>query len=234
VGSAFVRLLARMTDGAVPGSPQGFAQRLGQWVGWTDAISLSAALNAGASPVAAVPQRRGAAAPLRGLERETQGLREALARSIADDAALKADTEFLPFRRHYNARQQAMEIALAPLRERLRATLAATSAAPLAALDTAMAEVLAGQERRLFSAVPVVLEQHFERLRAASAMTEPPPGHPAAASAPAPWVAAFRRDLRELLLAELDLRLQPVEGLLEALRTALPADTLPASPVTPL
>ena len=35
---------------------------------------------------------------------------------------------------------------------------------------------------------------------------------------PGPWLERFRQEMRGLLLAELDLRLQPVEGLLEACR----------------
>jgi hypothetical protein len=41
----------------------------------------------------------------------------------------------------------------------------------------------------------------------------------AQAVAPGAWLDAFRKDMQSVLLAELDIRLQPVEGLLAALRT---------------
>jgi hypothetical protein len=42
---------------------------------------------------------------------------------------------------------------------------------------------------------------------------------PAHAVAPNAWLDVFRKDMQSVLLAELDVRLQPVEGLLAALRT---------------
>jgi hypothetical protein len=41
----------------------------------------------------------------------------------------------------------------------------------------------------------------------------------APAVTPGTWLDAFRKDMQSVLLAELDVRLQPVEGLLAALRT---------------
>jgi hypothetical protein len=77
--------------------------------------------------------------------------------------------------------------------------------ARLAAVDVVMEQVLGAQERSLLAGVPALLETHFKRLRQA---------------APDAWLDRFRRDAREVLLAELDLRFQPVDGLLEALRAA--------------
>ncbi|WP_128596424.1 DUF3348 family protein, partial [Paraburkholderia kirstenboschensis] len=42
---------------------------------------------------------------------------------------------------------------------------------------------------------------------------------PAPAGAHGAWLDVFRKDMQSVLLAELDVRLQPVEGLLAALRT---------------
>lgn len=44
-GSALTRLLAQLSDTDVPESRQALADRLSQWFSWTDAISLSAALD---------------------------------------------------------------------------------------------------------------------------------------------------------------------------------------------
>jgi len=198
----------------------GLADRLGEWLGWTDAIALSAALN-GSSPAAG---RAGAPADTGALETECNGLRRALANAIAADSAFTArgrdvPTDFPSYRRSYAARQQTMETAIEPLRERLRAIVAARSPAMarLAAVDAVMARVLGVQEHNLLAGIPSRLEKHFARLRRA----EPAPDEePEGELRPGPWLDLFRNDMRDLLLAELDFRFQPVEGLLEALRSA--------------
>jgi hypothetical protein len=50
--------------------------------------------------------------------------------------------------------------------------------------------------------VPDVLQRHFERLQQAR---------------PTQWLHRYGADMQSVLLAELDLRLQPLEGLLETL-----------------
>jgi len=218
-GSALTRLLARLADIDVAEPRHAFADRLSQWLGWTDAISLSAVLNGGPAAVpASVRAVQG------GEEGECLRLRGVLAKAIADDGALAAEKErtdtaagFSPYRRHYLARQQTMEMALGPLRERLRASLAARSPAmaQLAAVDAVMEQALGAQERSLLSTVPGLLEKHFVRLRQAHQATpdEPEGGAPQMA-----WQDVFRKDMQSVLLAELDIRFEPVEGLLEALR----------------
>ena len=223
-GSALIRLLARLTDIDVPEPRHAFADRLSQWLGWADAISLSGALNA--SPPAVPAGARVA----RGSSEEDEciRLRGVLAKAIADDSALLAAekehpgnpdkaADFSPYRRRYIARQQTMEMAVGPLRERLRASLAARSPvmAQLAAVDAVMEQALGAQEQRLLATVPGLLEKHFKRVQQAHPATpeEPEGGVPQVA-----WQDMFRKDMQAVLLAELDIRLEPVEGLLEALR----------------
>jgi hypothetical protein len=208
-GSALIRLLARLTDITVPESRQGFADRLSRWFGWTDAITLSAALDGHA---AAAPAPRGT---LGADERDCTGVRGALAKAIGDDDLVTVD--FASYRRRYIARQQAMEAAIGPLRGRLRARLAARSPslARLASMDALMEQVLGVQEHNLLATLPATLEKHFVHLRQA----EPPtPDATEGEAGPGPWVEVFRRDMQAVLLAELDIRFQPLEGLLAALR----------------
>ena len=75
--------------------------------------------------------------------------------------------------------------------------------------------LLARQERALLTTLPDWLGQHFDRLQQAAVDAAPP--H----LSPAHWLDGFRADMRNLLLAELDLRLQPSEGLVAALRTTV-------------
>jgi hypothetical protein len=230
-GSALIRLLSRLTDIDAREPAQPTADRLSQWFGWTDAISLSAALDG--APATTQPGTR---APRNTEESECQRVRTALANAIVEDTTFgtskDATPDFTPYRRRYLARQQAMEAGLGSLRSRLRSALAAKSPsmARLASVDVVMAQVLEAREHSLLSAVPGILEKHFERLRKASQapdvsdLPDLPDGEPEtdkdnSAQPDEAWLAVFRKDAQDVLLAELDFRFQPVEGLLEALRT---------------
>ncbi|RYZ11072.1 MAG: DUF3348 family protein [Comamonadaceae bacterium] len=204
-GVALVGLLARLADVNLRESRQTFADRLSHWVGWTDAIALSAALDG--SPAAAP---RGPRIDASTEAAQCARVRSAQVAAIAEDmraSMLDDDADFPPWRRRYIARQHAMASSIGPLRDRLRETVAGRSPAlaRLAALDTVMAQVLDDPEQRLLASVPALLEKHFKRLRQ---------------SGQAP--AAFGRDMHSVLLAELDFRMQPVEGLLEALHDPSP------------
>ncbi|AMM24274.1 DUF3348 domain-containing protein [Variovorax sp. PAMC 28711] len=206
-GSTLARLLARLTDADAPESKQAFADRLSQWVGWTDAISLSAALNSVSLPA---PPSSGPA-PSHIEDVQAERVKSAQTAAIAEDmrsASNDAAAAFSAYRRRYLARQQAMVASIGPLRGRLRETLATRSPAMarLAAVDAVMEQVLGAQEHRLLATVPGLLEKHFKRLREAET----------------PDDRAFGKDMHSVLLAELDIRFQPVEALLEALRTGSP------------
>jgi hypothetical protein len=151
--------------------------------------------------------------------------------------ALEEDpTDFATHRRRVHAQQQAMETAVSGLRARLRAGLAAASPqhAKLAAVDAVMEQALLPQAQRLMSAVVVLLERRFRALQVgADGVAErgvnqrpSPLGTPSPLARdgkqPAPaWLEAFRQDLEAVLLAELDFRFQPIEGLMAALRSTL-------------
>ncbi|CAD6527876.1 hypothetical protein LMG28727_02328 [Paraburkholderia kirstenboschensis] len=70
-------------------------------------------------------------------------------------------------------------------------------------------------------------EASVEAKARVQAQAQPQPQAPAPEAAPTPapagahgaWLDVFRKDMQSVLLAELDVRLQPVEGLLAALRT---------------
>lgn len=242
-GPALIRSLARLTELEGPASRPALAERLSQWLRWTDAVSLSAALNA--SP--ATPSDPDASAGADAARREFARARGVLAKAIVEDDLLAPDVlgrdprtaapaagtraEFAPYRLRYLARQQAMEAGIATLRESVRARLAAASPelARLAALDAVMEEALFPHERSLLASVPALLQGRFEALRdaAVSAPDVAPvrdgpgferPGRCAREG----WLDVFCKDLQGVLLAELELRLQPVEALLAALHTSPP------------
>ena len=230
-GSTFIRTLAALDDVSAPSAPDAFAQRLAQWFDWTHAFSLSAAL--GDASVRADVAMFGGEGAVAADERELGRVRALLARTIADapagasapprrvlrpvkDAVAPAEmpVDFATYRQRYTKCQLAMETQIVPLRRRLRSTLADRSAraAKLAELDTVMEQVVGAQERALLATVAGRLEARFDQLRGAQSDAVTPAG---------PWLEQFRQEMRGLLLAELDLRLQPCEGLLEACRKSL-------------
>ena len=229
-GSTFIRTLAALDDVSAPSAPDAFAQRLAQWFDWTHAFSLSAALG-DASVRADVPLFGGEGA-LAADEREFARVKAQLAKAIAEApngaaparrvqrplkdpvAPAEMPVDFATYRQRYTTCQLAMETQVVPLRRRLRSTLADRSAraAKLAELDTVMEQVVGAQERALLATVAGRLEARFDQLKGVSTDAATPAG---------PWLERFHHEMRGLLLAELDLRLQPCEGLLQACRQSL-------------
>nr|WP_145549345.1 DUF3348 family protein [Variovorax boronicumulans] len=227
--SALVRLLARMAGSDVRESPQGFADRLGLWLRWTDAMPLFTALKDAPAPRPASGDPAKAAAAVQTIAGAAARLRSALVRAIAEETAAatvefrappvplpgevkEATPGFPPYRRCVLARQSAMAAAIAPLRGRLRMALSARSPAlaRLATVDTVLEQVIGNQEHRLLAGIPKVLEKRFRQLRDAS-------GEDAVAD----WPTVFQHEVQSVLLAELDLRWQPIEGLMKTLRSNL-------------
>jgi hypothetical protein len=84
-----------------------------------------------------------------------------------------------------------------------------------------MERALSPREHNLLATVPGMLAGHFERLRAAERETlaAAEAAGDAAGGRSGAWLDVFRKDMQSVLLAELELRFQPVEGLLAALLT---------------
>lgn len=209
-------------------------------MGWTDAISLSAALaghHGGSHPEGQAGRHPGLKAATAGRHApairaqpgaegahaghghaaiaESRRVRAELARAITDDASLSADAasglDPMPWRQAYQARQRAMETRIGALRASVRTALAGQSPelARLASLDAVLERTLAPRERQLLGTVPGLLERHLERQRRQDTAVSAGAGH----AVP----GLDRRSLQTALLAELDVRLQPIDGMLEAL-----------------
>jgi Protein of unknown function (DUF3348) len=238
-GPTLVRLLARLADIDVAESKQSLSDRLSQWLGWTDAIALSAALNGSPPAVTRATSALGSAEEELGAR-----VRQSLTKAIADDGTFAAEprsravqassqepetdatVEYLVFRQRYLSLQQAMESDIGNLRGRLRAMLAARSPgmAQLASVDAVMEGALGTRERSLLASVPALLGAYFERLRRAEQQAlvdaNARVSGEAAPATPNARLNVFRKDMKSVLLAELDIRFQPVEGLLAALRSS--------------
>lgn len=237
--SGLVRVLAGLAVTDAPESKQSFADRLGQWLDFTAALSLFSALNAGTAGgpegQSPTPSPEGAAARhafarVRGTLAESMtadGVLEVARARIetpapAPQAPVDGAADFAPYHRYYLARQRDMSASIGPLRSSVRAALARQSPSlkRLAALDAVLDQALAARERDLLATVPALLATRFEHLYQAhqatlgDAQTEDEPDR---WTQPGGWLAAFCREMHGVLLAELDVRLQPVAGLIAAL-----------------
>lgn len=234
------RLLGDGREADAPAPRQDFAERLSPWVGVFDAVQLHTAHQAlGALevlPRAAAPSARDLS-----LADQLQQVKSVLAKAIAAteadhaeprgrnprshthtvaaaaEALAKIETtaavDFAPFRKHYSDQQRNMDLLIGPLRASVRQALSETSARlrQLAALDAVWEDMLAPREQRLLTTVPGLLEQRFKQLRKAHLQDDP-----ASARQAGGWLHAFDKEVRNVLLAELDARLEPVQGLIEA------------------
>jgi hypothetical protein len=230
-----VRSLSRLSVVDVADSNQPLAERLGQWLAVTDAITLFAALNP--SPARTTTALSGTPSP--GgvtLPEELSRIRMALANSITGDDGGKTRirlpqptpgtpveilADFTPYRRYYLAQQRNLAASIGPLRIMAREALAACSSGlgQLAELDAALDQALSNREGDLLATVPTLLERRFAELRQthqAALVDSGKADEPEQWFLPGGWLARFCGELQDVLLAELDVRLQPVTGLIEA------------------
>ncbi|WP_141057997.1 DUF3348 domain-containing protein [Stenotrophomonas rhizophila] len=219
-GPAFIRLLAGLADGqATPTSPD-LSDRLSQWVDWNRAVALSRALDGRVPPPPAEAVAFDAAE-----EVDCARVRSVLEAAIVqqpDPPKPGASDDVAAIRQRVVALQRSMQANTGRLRGRLRdmLSLAGPELGRLAEVDAVMEQTLSPREQALLATVPTLLAQHFERLRNAAL---PPPVEGEAADAEAvpaddSWRQRFNHAMQSVLLAELDVRFHPIEGLLAALR----------------
>jgi hypothetical protein len=208
-------LLPAGTTAPAEAPRQDLAERLGQWLNVADAITLSSAQ----ASIAAIAFKPTPVAPVNGaaLRAELDRVRAVLSRSITTrDPRHKPDpndpdTELALCLQRYQDQQRRMEMSVDALRTHVRQTLAKATPrlAQLAALDAVMDQMLGGREQRLLNGVPAFLKTRFKALRREAAE--------AAEAGGTAWLDGFVCELEQTLLAELDHRLLPVLGLVEAL-----------------
>jgi hypothetical protein len=241
--SKLIRCLAdlEIVDAADPGN--GFAEKLGLWVHFADAIALSAVHNesmSGRPPGMHHEPQSAAQAPIAAEFNQIQAvLVNSITRSCSRglgkthiklpapilDLPLDLRAAYAPYGRFYEAHARDMEMTIQPLRVNVRAALAKASPKlrKLAELDAMFEKILRDRERQLLSKVPALLRKRFNQLFNAhqqklvdSRQSDKPAGWTQTGG----WLARFCHDMQMLLLAEMELRLQPTMGLIEAFNEA--------------
>lgn len=197
--SRLVRQLAPWAQPAAEPSGPDFAERLSLWLGALAAIRLQAAHQALRSVTSGASART---TRVPDLAEDIRRVRSVLARAIAQPVDADAPG-YAPWQQRHLELQRQMEMMIGPVREHARLALGRHSARlrKLAVLDAAMEQMLAPREQALLPRSVALLRRRHAQLAAEGA---------------AP--AVFAAEWQQTLLAELDLRLEPVAGLAEALR----------------
>jgi len=230
--SALVRVLSEVIPD-VPDPKYDFGERLGQWLDFSDALTLFSVLNTEAGSNTSVAQATS------DLPAQLARVRRNLSDSIHNNGVFSPEparipfplplpnatpesaADFSPYHRYHLAHQRDMNAAITALCANARKALAGQSAAgrQLAQLDASFEKFLSARERNLLANIPIMLSKHFNRRYAEhrAALADLSADDPATWAQAGSWLEAFCHDARTVLLAELELRLKPVAGLIAAL-----------------
>lgn len=240
--SDLVRILSEFASEA-PDPRYDLGERLGQWLDVMDGLALFSALNGGAGTASSAPSEPDSAG--RRLRAQVARVRQQLSEAIINDGAFGTESprirfplplpeataesalDFTPYHRYYLAHQRDMSTAIAALRVNARKALTKVSPSldQLAELDAIFEKALAQRERNLLATVPMLLAKRFTQRYRTYRETLPDAAvdAPTCWAQPGGWLEAFCRDTQSVLLAELELRLSPVEGLIGALDDCNPS-----------
>ena len=233
--SRLVRFLTDMSVTQVQVSHRQFTERLGQLIDFSDSITLSEA-HARALKV----ENEDVAAFSEGITAEFLRSRSTIVQAsmrsffpgsgptrikwptLAQEPPRGAATAVAPYLKFYNAQQLDVDTKIRGLHLRTREAVSALSVklARICAIDAALSDALASHSRRYFASVPRLLARRLEFLygQYEQALED---GIDAAAG----WEQTreqYRREAQGLLLAEIEARLLPALGLIEALNEEIP------------
>lgn len=231
--SHLIRTLCDLAVLEAGGQESALGEKLGLWIDFADAIALTRVHNAGVQDAPAATPAAADRSVHDSFAKARAGMEGVIAKSSAPntgrtraelslpslDLPLDDAKVYTPFRRYHQAHQRDMENNVRSVRAKVRDGVVAQSPRlqQLVALDAAFDSILGEREARLLSTIPSLMEKRFNQLRKAHLQTQPTDDTPAVWMQPGAWLARFCTELQTVLLAELDLRLQPAVGLLEAL-----------------
>jgi hypothetical protein len=235
--SKLIRCLADLALVDAGDAGNAFAEKLGLWVHFADAITLSAVHSDGIASAPGKAKPGAQAAVSVEFDRVQAMLTTSIAHSCSSNASkthiklptpnlelpLDVAATFTPYRRFYEAHQRDMELSIRPLRFNVRDAVAKASPRlkKLAELDATLDNILRDREAKLLAKVPVLLKKRFAQLykeHQQKLVDTQQADKPAAWTQTGGWLARFCNDMQMLLLAELELRLQPTMGLIEAFK----------------
>lgn len=217
--SRLIRFLSDLAVADIEAAHRDFADRLGQLLDFGDSIVLADALKQRRTWVAA-PDTMSAAM----VRAEFLSVQERLVSTVVNSCTPGLDNTRIrwpavartdiqpasvePYRRFYVALQRDLDASIRNLRTTVRDVISGLSEplSRLAAIDVALEDTLWDHTRAFFAVIPAFLEKRFEHLFTGDSSASPLNG-----------LEQFRRECQGLLLAELEVRLQPALGLLEAL-----------------
>ncbi|MBD2858233.1 DUF3348 family protein [Spongiibacter sp. KMU-158] len=231
-GTRLTRLLVDLSVGSVELSHRNFVEKLAGLVDLSEAISLSERLR-GLSRQGVIPQESESSPDLKELFLQRRQERVAfIGRSfnsqdedmpfilptLRQEMLTKPAESFEPFQRFYALHQSEMEFQILKLRGEVRRQISAHSErlARLAVLDSAIGDTLAENHRRVFAQIPRLLARRFVRLAGDYQVKEENVSDMDSWTAVGGWLDCFYKEMMSLLLAELEVRLLPVLGLVEA------------------
>ncbi|MEY2859576.1 MAG: hypothetical protein RL392_34 [Pseudomonadota bacterium] len=226
-------LIRTLVDLAVlePATPApDLPEKLSTWISFTDAIKLSGVQKDSAAQITSALHATGDFAVAKEFSLARHALEQSIARyATASDSKLRLvlpthqagvtmeeASTYTPYRRYHQNYQRHLEQSARSMRSKVRNGIANVSPRlrQLAMLDSTYENILQEREASLLACLPTMFERRFHQLRKTH-------GHdsPDLWTKPGAWLNQFFSDLHVVLLAELDLRLQPTVGLLEALTT---------------
>lgn len=237
-GSRLIRFLTDLAVSDAKISHKNFAEQLGQLIDLSDSFALSDALRSlkrlpfNAKTDAAGKAEYSEAIKAHFLQERSimveaivksfvpnQGSLALLLPSADSEESINSGKTLDGYVRFYAMQQSEMEHRIIKLRAQVREDLSGHSEelAQLAALDTAIGDTLAVPSRKLYTVVPRLLRKRFNLLHDEHRQSADGDDNPQLWLETGGWLDNFYNEMQGLLLAELEVRLQPVLGLIEAL-----------------
>ena len=241
-GTRLARFLSELAVSDVAFSHHNFAERLGRLIDFGDSVRLSA-FHDELGKLPYEPGRTSSENLKDEVLRVRMSLVHAVVESFVPDAGparLKLPTlkdgvpldqlaTFEPYHRFYAAHQRDFETKMQSLQLRVRDAVSGMSEelAQLAALDETVRDILSIHIRKYLAVIPQLLGKRFDFLLQEHRSMQGAPSEGVDSdrsergvletwTQPNGWLHRFFKEMQGLLLAELELRLLPVLGLVEA------------------
>lgn len=233
-GSRLVRALADLAVSDVEVSHKNFAARLGQLIDLSDSINIHRVHGGESEPSLESSRESDEAVKMEFLQVRNsivgtiiksfdteKGLARIRFPRPAADAPGDEGSAYEPYGIFYAAHQRDMDFKIQQLRSQVRevAANASPELARLATLDRALGDTLAVHSRKFFSVIPRLLKKRFEHLLHSYQNAQG-----TSQDNNASWLdmlELFGREMRGALLAEVETRMLPAQGLVEAFNSEI-------------